>query len=61
MTNTKLCAQCDEPIEQTGDGFADVVHADRRNDHPAIVKLSHLMDSDPFAGIDSDAAPSIWD
>jgi hypothetical protein len=25
------------------------------------VKLTHPMDSDPFAGIDSDAAPSIWD
>jgi len=28
---------------------------------PPGPKLKHAMDSDPFAGVDSDAAPSIWD
>lgn len=50
----RVCATCDQPVWQTGDGFADWTHADvaRDNDHEAAVKLAHPMNSDPFAGCD---------
>lgn len=52
----RVCVTCDEPVWQTGDGFADWTHADvaRDADHQAAVKLAHPMDLDPFAGLDAE-------